>query len=67
METKKVKAIKEGDILYIKESRNKFLPSYVYYLLEHYDCNKVVFNASTRMYLKESLKGKEDWKDVEFK
>lgn len=53
-----------GDILYIEVPKNKFIPAYVYYLLESKQCTKIVFKNSSRMYKKEDLKGKEDWKDV---
>lgn len=53
-----------GDILYIEAPKNKFIPAYVYYLLESKDCNKIVFKNSSKMYKKEDLKGKEDWNDV---
>jgi hypothetical protein len=53
-----------GDILYIEVPKNKFIPAYVYYLLESKQCNKIVFKNSSKMYKKEDLKGKEDWKDV---
>ena len=53
-----------GDILYIEAPKNKFIPAYVYYLLESKQCNKIVFKNSSKMYKKEDLKGKEDWKDV---
>jgi len=60
----KTKASKVGDILYIEAPKNKFVPAYVYYMLEYYECEKVCFGASKRMYKKEDLKGKDDWNDV---
>lgn len=62
--TKKVKVNKIGDTLYIEAPRNKFIPSYVYYMLENFNCTKVTFKASIKIYLKESLKNKDDWKQV---
>lgn len=62
-----VDAYKVGDILYVKAARGKFLPSYVYYLLEYHQCKYVSFDQSAKMYPKEELKGKEDWKDVRYK
>lgn len=53
-----------GDILYVEAPKNKFIPAYVYYLLESKQCNKIVFKNSSKMYNKNDLKGKEDWKDV---
>lgn len=50
--------------LHIENPRSKFIPKYVYYLLEQYDCATVSFNRSSKEYKKEQLKGKEDWKDV---
>ena len=60
----KTNADKVGDILYIKAPRSKFIPAYIYYLLEHFKCNGVCFGLSKKIYQKENLKGKNDWKDV---
>lgn len=60
----KTNADKVGDTLYIKAPRSKFIPAYVYYLLEHFKCNVVCFGLSKKIYKKENLKGKNDWKDV---
>lgn len=60
----KTNADKVGDTLYIKAPRSKFIPAYVYYLLEHFECNGVCFGLSKKIYKKENLKGKNDWKDV---
>ena len=60
----KTNADKVGDILYIKAPRSKFIPAYVYYLLEHFKCNGVCFGLSKKIYKKENLKDKNDWKDV---
>lgn len=60
----KTNADKVGDILYIKAPRSKFIPAYAYYLLEHFKCNGVCFGLSKKIYKKENLKGKNDWKDV---
>ena len=60
----KTNADKVGDILYITAPRSKFIPAYVYYLLEHFKCNGVCFGLSKKIYKKENLKGKNDWKDV---
>ena len=60
----KTNADKVGDTLYIKAPRSKFIPAYVYYLLEHLECNGVCFGLSKKIYKKENLKGKNDWKDV---
>ena len=61
---KTVRAEKIDDILYISNPKKSFLPSYVYYILEYYKCDKVCFNNSRTLYKKESLKGKEDWKEI---
>ena len=61
---KKTNASKVGDTLYIKEPRSKFIRAYVYYLLEHFKCNGVCFGLSKKIYKKENLKDKNDWKDV---
>lgn len=63
-EIKAVRAEKVDDILYIHSPKKAFLPSYVYYVLEYYKCNKVCFNNSRTLYKKESLKDKEDWKGI---
>lgn len=55
-----------GDILYIDAPKKKFLPSYVYYLLQSKKCTKVCFGAR-KVYYIENLKGKENWKDVDKK
>ena len=55
---------KIDDTLYIDSPRKAFLPSYVYYLLEYHKCDKVCFANSRTIYEKESLKGKEDWKEI---
>lgn len=60
----KTNANKIGDTLYIEAPRKKFVPAYVYYLLEHFKCNGVCFGSSKKIYKKENLKGKNDWKDV---
>ena len=60
----KVPATLIGDILYIEAERSKFLPAYVYYILEYHKCNKVCFANSRTIYEKESLKDKEDWKEI---
>ena len=60
----KTNASKVGDTLYIKEPRSKFIPAYVYYLLEHFKCNGVCFGLSKKIYKKENLKGKNDWEAV---
>lgn len=60
----KTNASRVGDILYIEAPKKKFIPSYVYYLLEYYECNKVCFGASSHMFKKEHLKGMNDWKEV---
>ena len=60
----KTNASKVGDTLYIEEPRSKFIPAYVYYLLEHFKCNGVCFGLSKKIYKKENLKDKNDWKDV---
>ena len=60
----KTNADKVGDTLYIKAPRSKFIPAYVYYLLEHFKCNGVCFGLSKKIYKKENLKDKNDWKDV---
>lgn len=60
----KTNADKVGDILYIRAPRSKFIPAYIYYLLEHFKCNGVCFGLSKKIYKKENLKGKNDWKDV---
>ena len=54
-------------VLYVNAARSKFLPSYVYYMLEHYNCDYICFNASTKMYPKENLKGKESWNGIKYK
>lgn len=61
---KTTRAEKIDDILYIYSPKKLFLPSYVYYMLEYYKCNKVCFNNSRTLYKKESLKDKEDWKEI---
>ena len=60
----KVLATKMGDILYLDEGKTKFIPSYLYYLLEYHGCNKVGFKTSSKLFSKEQLKGKDNWKDV---
>jgi len=60
----KTNASKVGDTLYIAAPRSKFIPAYVFYLLEHFKCNGVCFGLSKKIYKKENLKGKNDWKDV---
>lgn len=60
----KTSAIKEGNTLYISAPRNKFIPSYVYYILEYFECNCVVFGTSSKRYKKENLKGCDDWDEV---
>lgn len=65
METnRKVKAEKVGEVLYIDEPRKSFVPSYVYYLLEAHECTKVCFKGSSKMYNKEDLKSKNEWKGI---
>lgn len=61
----KTNASKIGDTLYIAAPKSKFIPSYVYYLLEHFKCNGVCFGTSKKIYKKESLKSKDDWKEVD--
>lgn len=60
----KVSATKMGDILYLDEGKTKFVPAYLYYLLEYYGCKKVGFKTSSKLFSKEQLKGKDNWKDV---
>lgn len=61
----KANANRVGDILYIEAPKKKFVPGYVYYLLDYFKCNFVCFGTSSKMYKKENLKGKDDWKDVQ--
>lgn len=61
---KTVRAEKIDDTLYIDSPRKKFLPAYVYYILEYHKCDKVCFANSRTIYEKESLKDKEDWKEI---
>lgn len=60
----KINAIRMDNILYLDVHRSKILPAYAYYLLEYYNCNRLCFTGSKKVYKKDSLKGKEDWKDV---
>lgn len=60
----KVPATLIGDILYIEAEKSKFLPAYVYYLLEYWDRKKVCFKNSSSIYHKDDLKSKQDWKEV---
>lgn len=60
----KVECLLLGDHLYIEAPKSKFVPGYVYYLLESKKCNKVTFGTSKKIYKKEDLKGKKDWKEV---
>ena len=53
-----------GDILYIEAPKNKFVPGYVYYMLEHFACNHVCFGTSKKLYNKKDLNGMKDWKEV---
>lgn len=56
---------KRKNIMYINKPRTAFVPSYVYYLLEFHDCQIVAFGTSLKEYLKEDLKGKENWDEVQ--
>lgn len=60
----KTEAKKEGDTLYISAPRSKFIPSYVYYMLEHFQCEYVCFGLSNKRYPKHTLKGCDTWKEV---
>ena len=57
-------ATKIGDVLYIQAPKKKFLPEYVYYLLEHYECNGVCFGNSRHIYKQKDLKPAKDWNEV---
>jgi hypothetical protein len=60
----KTNTSKIGDTLYIEAPRSKFVPAYVFYLLEYFKCSEVCFGYSKKIYKKENLKGKSTWKDV---
>lgn len=62
--TEKINAIKIDNILYLEVNKKKVLPAYAYYLLEYHGCTRLCFEGSRKLYKKEDLKGKEDWKDV---
>jgi hypothetical protein len=62
--TEKISATKIDNILYLRTQKKKVLPAYAYYMLEADDCKGLCFEGSIRIYKKESLKGKQDWKDV---
>lgn len=53
-------------IMYIKEARTKFVPAFIYYMLEHYNCDRVSFNTSLKEYPMAILKDKQTWKDVDY-
>lgn len=50
--------------MHVNAPKSKFVPAYVYYLLEAHSCKTVSFNTSLATYKIEDLKGKENWKDV---
>ena len=56
-------AYKVGNILYIDAPKKKFLPSYVYYLVQSKECTFACFGSRTLYHL-DDMKGKESWKDV---
>ena len=60
----KAHAQKIGNVLYINTPKNKFVPAYVYYLLEYFKCEGVCFGTSSKIYNKENLKGCDDWDEV---
>lgn len=63
-DTEKISATRVDNILYLKTHKNKILPAYAYYMLEAYNCIGLCFENSSKIYKKESLKGKQNWKDV---
>ena len=63
-DTEKINATRIDNILYLKTQKKKLLPAYAYYMLEAYDCTGLCFEGSSRIYKKDSLKGKHNWKDV---
>jgi hypothetical protein len=63
-DTEKVSATRIDNILYLRTQKKKVIPAYAYYMLEAYECEGLCFEGSSRIYKKESLKGKQDWKDV---
>lgn len=64
-QTKEVQARRVDNVLYVDAPRSRFVPSFVYYLLEQHNCDRVCFGTSIKHYKKENLKGKESWKEVE--
>lgn len=53
------------NIMFVNKPRTAFVPSYVYYLLEYNNCDIATFGTSLKEYLKEDLKGKENWNEVQ--
>lgn len=60
----KVKAKKENTLLCVDASKDKFIPAYVYYLLEAYNCTEIRFNDSVHTYKQKDLKNARDWSEV---
>ena len=57
-------ATKVGEVLYIQAPKKKFLPAYVYYLLEYHECKGVCFGNSKHIYKQKDLKTAKDWDEV---
>lgn len=55
---------KNQSLVILDTTKDKVLPSYVYYILEYQECSKFKFKNEKQIYNKENLKGKERWKDV---
>lgn len=60
----KANASKIGTILYIDAPKSKFVPAYVYYMLEAYECDGVCFGNSKHIYKQKYLKSADTWKEV---
>lgn len=49
-------------VTFHKEDQEKFLPSFLYYMMEAREWDYVEFGD--KLYKREQLKGKENWKEV---
>ncbi len=54
----------EGGEMYIDTSRNHYIPAFLYYLLEAYQCDTVSFKNTKRVFNKQELKNAKDWKEL---
>jgi len=53
-----------GETLYINEAKSKFLPKYVYYLCQSFNCTGACFRNSSHIYKLKDLKEMEEWNNV---